>query len=125
MSKKSFVSLEQNVCSCCGHAFDTGAILMHKRLVEKFDNHTVTGWGMCPTCGEHISNGFVALVGINNDPGGSTVKQEQADRSGRLAFLRLEAFNRIFNVGAPEGGVCFVENAVLDKLEEMQQRAPE
>ena len=32
MNDKSHVSLEQHVCLVCGTAFDTGAILLDKRL---------------------------------------------------------------------------------------------
>jgi len=48
MNDKSHVSLEQRVCLVCGTTFDTGAILLDKRLRQHLDRHTVTGWGLCP-----------------------------------------------------------------------------
>ena len=48
MNDKSHVSLEQHVCLVCGTAFDTGAILLDKRLRASMERHTATGWGLCP-----------------------------------------------------------------------------
>ncbi|WP_430522156.1 hypothetical protein [Pseudomonas aeruginosa] len=49
MNDKSHVSLEQHVCLVCGTAFDTGAILLDKRLRASMERHTATGWGLCPS----------------------------------------------------------------------------
>src|SRR3546814_1103109 len=46
MHDKSHVSLEQHVCLVCGTAFDTGAILLDKRLRASMERHTKTGWGL-------------------------------------------------------------------------------
>src|SRR3546814_5168048 len=46
MNDKSHVSLEQHVCLVCGVAFDTGAILLDKRLRASLERHTATGWGL-------------------------------------------------------------------------------
>ncbi len=48
MNDKSHVSLEQHVCLVCGKAFDTGAVLLDKRLRASMEHHTKTGWGLCP-----------------------------------------------------------------------------
>ncbi|HHW2678374.1 hypothetical protein [Pseudomonas aeruginosa] len=48
MNDKSHVSLEQHVCLVCGTGFDTGAILLDKRLRASMERHTATGWGLCP-----------------------------------------------------------------------------
>ena len=46
MNDKSHVSLEQHVCLVCGTAFDTGAILLDKRLRASMECHTATA-GVC------------------------------------------------------------------------------
>lgn len=43
MSEKSHVSLEQHACLVCGTTFDTGAILLDKRLRASMERHTATG----------------------------------------------------------------------------------
>ncbi len=51
MNDKLHVSLEQHVCLVCGTAFDTGAILLDKRLRASMERRTATGWGLCPEQG--------------------------------------------------------------------------
>ncbi len=48
MTDKSYVSLEQHVCLVCGHAYDTGNLLLDKRLRASMQRHTTTGMGLCP-----------------------------------------------------------------------------
>jgi hypothetical protein len=43
MNDQSHVSLEQHVCLVCGKAFDTGTILLDKRLRASMEHHTKTG----------------------------------------------------------------------------------
>jgi uncharacterized protein (DUF1786 family) len=43
MVEKSHVSIEQHVCLICGSAFNTGAILLDRRLRASMEHHTATG----------------------------------------------------------------------------------
>jgi len=45
---KSHVSLEQQLCLVCGTAFDTGNILLDRRLRASMKHHTTTGLGTVP-----------------------------------------------------------------------------
>ena len=87
MNDKSHVSLEQHVCLVCGTAFDTGAILLDKRLRASMERHTATGWGLCPEHQKLADDGFVALVECDPQRSGSQaggrMKPEQAYRTGR------------------------------------------
>lgn len=49
MDDKSHVSLEQQLCLVCGTAFDTGNILLDRRLRASMKHHTTTGWGCVPS----------------------------------------------------------------------------
>jgi hypothetical protein len=51
MNDKSHASLEQHVCLVRGKAFDTGAILLDKRLRASMEHHTATGWVCAPSTG--------------------------------------------------------------------------
>lgn len=62
MNDKSHASLEQHVCLVCGARFDTGAILLDKRLRASMERHTATDWGLCPEHQKLSDDGFVALV---------------------------------------------------------------
>ncbi|ENE4777089.1 MULTISPECIES: hypothetical protein [Klebsiella] len=125
MNDKSHVSLEQHVCLVCGTRFDTGAILLDKRLRASMAHHTATGWGLCPEHQKLADDGFVALVEC--DPqrsraaaGTARMKPEQAYRTGRLAHLKREAFAQVFNVPIEANQVCvFVEPGVIEQLQTM------
>lgn len=124
MNDKSHVSLEQHVCLVCGTHFDTGAVLLGRRLRASLEHQTVTGWGLCPEHQKLFDAGFVALVECDPQRSGSQaggrVKPEQAYRTGRLAHLRRTAFAQMFNVPVAEDHPCvFVEPGVIDQLQSM------
>ncbi|HCL44624.1 TPA: ATPase [Pseudomonas aeruginosa] len=125
MNDKSHVSLEQHVCLVCGTRFDTGAILLDRRLRASMERHTATGWGLCPEHQKLSDDGFVALVECDpqrsgSPAGGGRVKPEQAYRTGRLAHLKREAFAQVFNVPIAADQPCvFVEPGVIEQLQTM------
>ncbi|MBN9408167.1 ATPase [Variovorax sp.] len=123
MSDKSHVSLEQHVCLVCGVAFDTGTILLDKRLRASMALHTPTGWGLCPEHQKLSDEGFVALVECDPQRSGSPsgnghMKPEQAYRTGRLAHLKRDVFAKVFNVPIASNQPCvFVEPGVIEQLQ--------
>ena len=125
MNEKSHVSLEQHVCLVCGTRFDTGAILLDRRLRASMERHTATGWGLCPEHQKLSDEGFVALVECDpqrsgSPAGGGRVKPEQAYRTGRLAHLKREAFAQVFDVPIAADQPCvFVEPGVIEQLQTM------
>ena len=123
MNDKSHVSLEQHVCLVCGVPFDTGAILLDKRLSASMEHHTATGWGLCPEHQKLADEGFVALVECDpqrsGSPGGR-LKPEQAYRTGRLAHIKRHLFTQVFNVPIEADRPCvFVEPGVIEQLQAM------
>lgn len=125
MNDKSHVSLEQHVCLVCSKAFDTGTILLDKRLRASMERHTKTGWGLCPEHQKLSDDGFVALVECDpqrsGSPAGSArMKPDQAYRTGRLAHVRRTVFAQAFNVSIDDKQTCvFVEPGVIDQLQSM------
>ena len=125
MNDKSHVSLEQHACLVCGTAYDTGSILLDKRLRASLERHTTTGWGLCAEHQRLFSNGFVALVECDpqrsgNSLGADRLKPEQAYRTGRLAHLKRNVFANVFNVPVAADQACvFVEPGVIEQLQTM------
>jgi hypothetical protein len=123
MNDKSHVSLEQHACLVGGASFDTGAILLDKRLRASMKHHTVTGWGLCPEHQKLFDDGYVALVECDPQRSGvhgERMKPEQAHRTGRLAHLRRTVFARVFNAPIEDKLPCvFVEPGVIEKLQTM------
>lgn len=124
MNDKSHVSLEQHVCLVCGTAFDTGAILLDKRLRPSMEHHTATGWGLCPEHQKLLDDGFVALVECDPQRSGSSaggrMNPQQAYRTGRLAYVRREVLAQMFIVPIADDQMCvFVEPGVIERLQAM------
>ncbi|MCK5318590.1 MAG: hypothetical protein KAJ55_11770 [Anaerolineales bacterium] len=122
MGTKSYVTLEQHVCVVCTKKYDTGALLLDRRLRDSFEHHTVTDWGMCPACDALREDGFVALVECDPDKtpiNGGIVQPDEAYRSGTVCHIRKEAFENVINIEVPKGMVCFVDADVIKKLQSM------
>lgn len=118
---KSFVSLEQHQCPVCLTKHDTGAILMSKRGLPRFNQHTVTGLGFCPECKQKYDDGFVALVALSREPN----MGEDAltvPRTGVYAHIRAAVWDKVFNVPLPAGGIAACPTEVIEML---QNRASE
>lgn len=66
MDEKSHVSMEQHVCLVCGQLFDTGAILLDRRLRPSMEHHTVTGWDLCPEHRRLYEEGLRRVGGVRS-----------------------------------------------------------
>ena len=124
---KSYVTLEQQICKVCGRPFDTGALLLDEYLRNRFDMHTVTGWGMCPDDQKKYDDGFIALIETRNSPAGSTMQPSDADRTGVVIHVRETAFTQLFKTPSRDDkGVmlpmAFIDNEVVKKLQEIYDR---
>lgn len=121
---KSFVAMEKNVCLVCGKVFDSGAILVHKRLQNIREKDAITGWGLCEEDQAMYDKGYIALVGIDpeksNASVGSNIRPQDAFRTGSLAHLRRSVCGQVFNVTLPDDiPAIFVEDGVIEKLKTM------
>jgi len=125
MDEKSHVSLEQQLCLVCGATFDTGSILLDRRMRASMHRHTTTGWGLCPEHQRLHEQGFVALVECDPRRGSVSsaakrLRPDQAYRTGRLAHIRREAFAQVFDVAIDAAQpVVFVEPGVIERLQAM------
>ena len=130
MSEKSHVSMERQVCLVCTTQYDTGAILLDRKLRPCLDRYTLTGWGLCSEHQRLFDEGYVALVECNLSAGPeggadcAVVDAEHVHRTGRIAHLTREVFARVFNAEiAPSFPCVFVEPDVMARLEELHRRS--
>lgn len=123
--EKSHVTMEEHICPICGNKHDTGAILLDKHMRKRFDRKTATGYGICKDCQEKLDAGFIALVEVRNASGRSTLKQEEAYRTGRMVWMQKSVALQIFNMpeSAYDRGMMFIDKEVMDKLIEMEKSA--
>jgi len=129
MNEKSHVSMELHVCLVCTMTYETGALLIDRRLRESLDRHTVTGWGLCPQHQALFDDGYIALVECDpehsgNPSPGDLVKPDKAYRTGRLAHVKRDVFDRLFNVPRNDKLPCvFVEPGVIEKLQALAEES--
>jgi hypothetical protein len=111
--EKSYVSMEQRQCIVCGVVYDTGSILMDKRLRASMEKNTVTGTGFCPEHQKLKDEGYIAL--IEADP--ATDK-----RTGNIAHIRASVWPDLFrgeHSQPPGGMVAYVTPDTMDALKKI------
>ena len=118
--EKSHVSMEQHICIVCGAKYDTGAILLDKRLKASMECYTLTGNGLCPDHQKLHDDGYIALVGV--DPSRSSfssdgnLTQSGAYRTGSIMHLKRDKWGVVFNCPMPEGPLAFLEEQALEEI---------
>lgn len=132
MSEKSHVSMEQRICPACGNPYDTGALILDKRLHKSMEPHTVTGLGdLCDKCKGQIADGRVILVVIDEEKTKSNAKDPnnptamEVYRMGEIIYMKQEAFSRVFNTSVPPKGFCWISNEVSVALKTMMPKEGE
>ena len=123
---KSYVTMEQNVCPVCGKAFGTGAILIDKRMKDRFERNTVTGHSLCPEHQAQADEGFVFLIAADPSQSktsldGSKMKLADAYRTGEVCAIKRETTALIFNCKIDL--INFCEPGVIEAIKEMQERS--
>lgn len=117
MSTKSYVTLEQHVCPVCGTVFDTGNILLDRRLKDTFDKNTITGYSLCPEHQNRWEEGYIAFVEVTSDGHSDTLRPEDVTRTGLVAHIRKEVAGNIFNqvITTP---LVYVQEGLIQQLQE-------
>lgn len=117
---KSYVTMEQKACAMCGNPYDTGSILLDRRLNKRFDRHTITGvGGLCPECKKkYEEQDYIALVVVaNTDVQGNTLKQEDAVRTGEIIHIKKHVADKLFNVKITTP-LVFINEEAAKKIKE-------
>lgn len=127
----SHVAMEAHLCPVCGKQHQTGTVLLHKQGMQRLKRTEVTGVSLCPEHQSLHAQGYLALVAV--DPAkskgyGTTMRPEDAYRTGEIAHIRRELFPAIFNQEAPthEGEalpMIYVESGLIAALSNLQGRS--
>lgn len=119
---KSYVTLEQHICPVCTKTHDTGNLLMDTKLKDSFEQYTLTGWSLCKECEKLHSDGYLALVAVDETKSKLPYKPDTVYRTGEIAHIRYEAAKQVFDTPELEKyQFVFVEPAVIAML--VQQRS--
>ena len=125
MSSKSHVSLEKHQCIVCGKLFDTGALLLDRRLKPSMEICTITDYGLCPEDQSKFDEGFVALIECDREKSqlstdSQTAKPDDVCRTGLVAHLKRDVFVNVFNVSISDSTpLVFVDQGVIEQLQSM------
>lgn len=129
MSSKSHVSLEKHQCIVCGKLFDTGALLLDRRLKPSMEICTITDYGLCPEDQSKFDEGFVALIECDREKSqlstdSQTAKPEDVCRTGLVAHLKRDVFDNVFNVSIADATpLVLVDQGVIEQLQSMTASA--
>lgn len=118
---KSYVGMEQHQCPICLEIFDTGNVLLDKRMRASLEEHQLTGLSPCPECQARLDDSFVALIETASPAAGQKTTSIEEARSGNLAWLKKDIFIQVFNQPVPPYSICFIEPGVIDALNAMKQ----
>ena len=114
MNNNSIVMAE-HVCDICGKRHTHNAeILIHKNLRAIPQDKRVTGWGLCEEHDRLFNEGYIALVGALAPKSGTTLKNEDAHRTGDIIHLKREVFKETFDANISDDlPMVFVEPEVV------------
>jgi len=118
----NIATLEQKKCLVCGEDYDTGNILLDRRLKESFEMHTLTGSGVCKTCSKE-DEGYRPLLEFDVDKS-EFIKGELVGPylTGRVIHIKNEAFEKIFDMELDDSvNFNFVELGVIENLEDLMK----
>jgi hypothetical protein len=123
--------MEQHLCVVCWEPCDTGSLLIDERLRNSFDPKTVTGLhGLCEEHQKLYDDGYFAMVEVSNpeNTSGDVLKNQDAERTGRIIHIRFEVAERLFNQPVQKKGgkylpMSFISTEAADKLQQMSSAA--
>ena len=108
------------MCPACGEEFDTGTILMDKRLRQTLERKTCTHWLLCPTHAKQIDAGYILLVGADPDKStiseNQTIKPDGAYRTGEIAAVQGHLWDDLLGVPRPLKSFVYCEPEVIKQI---------
>lgn len=117
--EKSHVSMEQKKCIICTKDYESGVILLDKKLKASMERHTLTGWGICPDCQAKIDESYFPLVVIDTAKSEITtsgnIKSDSAWRTGEIIFLKKNVAEQIFTP-MPKSEFTFIDIEDSEKI---------
>lgn len=129
---KSYVTMESKLCMTCGCEYSTGTILLDKRMQNRFERDTVTGWGLCDTHAQAAKEGLVALIEV--DPAKSSpssdgkLMPDDAYRTGRVVLVKRDVLRKAVNTEVPDDcPFMFIDIGAFNRMlpPEVLANAPE
>lgn len=125
MSEKSYVGMAYKVCPITNEEWETGELLLDRRMKDSLEKKTIVGYGFCPEVQEKLDQGYVALVEIDPDKSGDatilrqTMKMEDAYKTGRVAYLRKQIAKDMLGITTK---MSYIDPKMFEHLIELEQK---
>jgi len=128
---KNIVSMEQHLCKVTGKPYDTNGVLLQTKNIHrpKLDRNTLTGWGYSPEVQEKLDDGYLALVGCDEDmsdklPNGN-ILPSGAWRTGNIVYIKRHLAKELFpSVDISDDlHMCFVDDEVITHCEKISKNS--
>jgi hypothetical protein len=111
--------MEQNICPICRVTFDTGAILLDRRLRDSMERHTTTSLSICPDCTTQSEDGWIALVGANGPVQDGLLKPQDAVYAAEYLWVKRYVADQLFNVPLDTHPFVYLEPAAIERVKEI------
>lgn len=126
--EKSYVSIAQEVCFVTGNLYDSGEILIDKRMENSMEHKTTVGMGICPEVEELFDKGYVALIEVDSAKSGSgndkKLSPKDAYRTGNIAYLKRDVLKELFTVPLEDSqNIVYIDEKTFQHLVELEKRA--
>lgn len=126
--EKSYVSIAQEVCFVTGNLYDSGEILIDKRMENSMEHKTTVGMGICPEVRELFAKGYVALIEIDLAKSGrgndKKLSLKDAYRTGNIAYLKRDVLKELFTVPLEDSqDIVYIDEKTFQHLVELKKRA--
>lgn len=126
--EKSYVSIAQEVCFVTGNLYDSGEILIDKRMKNSMEHKTTVGMGICPEVEELFAKGYVALIEIDLAKSGrgndKKLSPKDAYRTGSIAYLKRDVLKELFTVPLEDSqNIVYIDEKTFQHLVELEKRA--
>lgn len=127
--EKSHVGMTQYVCPVTGKTWQGNEILLDKRLRKSLDRYNTMGYKVCPEVQEQIDKDFLPLVECDptksdtyiGSDGFNKSNPQDAYRTGRVFYIKREAFKRIFNVPEVKQKFAYIDIETGEYLRNMEE----
>jgi hypothetical protein len=96
-------------------------VLIDTRLKPTLESKNYTGYAMCDEHAEQIKAGYIALVEVSNTE--PVHMLNDAQRTGQIAMVRREVWDKLFDMPVPPQNLAFVEQGVVAMLQQRVEKS--
>lgn len=124
--EKSHVGMVYRLCPITGEEWETGEILLDKKMKKSLKRKNIVGYGFAPKVQEQLDKGFVVLLEIDPNKSksptkGNTLSITDVYKTGRLIYLKKQVAKDILGI-KDHIEMSFIDKKVFEFLENLQKK---